>query len=431
MSSADPVPAEESFEKLGIPYESVNCSGAIREKGFGSITFSEHGSCVAIGGDRKLGQRGAWPPRGCGPCWFCRDTFEGPPLLIPRCKTINGVYEVFGNFCSVACAHAVLFYGLFETNAGHRSMFMHMLQTGMPGVFDAGGRAPIQRPLRDRADFGGGVAVSEWKVPVSGVVDVSRMPPVAPCLLAVSRFSLGDQEKDPREMIARAIVASQAAEARLPGLRCEVCCSGVTEKYRASIPVRRMPWPGEYETRGTFCDVACAHRFLVSSQTRNHAVNSLFIQMCHTNFPEMCDSFGRVALAPPIIDLAEFGGTRTREEWLLKKFLCDEIASVVFPPFAPTLMAVGKRYFGDRDADVLATRASKSVLIELLKTGEQIEEEVSRPNRSMVVDFPSMTNVSGGRERRISVRPCGRPTFLALATSRTVSAASAALTKNE
>ena len=407
--------SEETFESLGIKYESINCSGAIRERGFGGFVFAEHKSCINIGGERELFERGKWPEKNSGKCWYCLEEFEGPPMLIPRCKTISGVYEVFGNFCGVPCAHQTVASGLFETHAGHRSLFLQMLQIGAPHVFDESGAAPLQPSLRDRIDFGGTIDVEHWKLRTLPI-DFSKMPPIAPCLMAISTLQRGEQERDQRLLLAQAI-ASEKAKRKQLSVRCEICGDFVREGFVTGIPVRRMPWGSEYECVGTFCDVACAHRHLVSTPFRNHAVNYLFVQMCFTNFSRMCDSFGRVALAPPIIERADFGGSVSVDDWYVNKFLCAEVASVVFPPFAPTLIAVGKRYFGDRDFDLFATRASRPVLLELLKTDDQIQAQTQQVNESIVVDFPSMTNISHRREHPIRVQQYKAPRFLSLVRS--------------
>jgi hypothetical protein len=411
------VTSEASFERLKIPYESINCSGAIREKGFGCIIYEEHGSCKQIGADREVGQRGSWPTRGCGPCWFCLEAFDGTPFFIARCKTNQGVYEVFGNFCSIPCMHATVRAGLFGTNAGHLSLCLQMIQQCAPHLFDEMGAIPVQRPLADRVDYGGACSLADWRHPPLPPVDTSRMPCIAPCLLAISRYTLGESECDVRDMVVDAIMSVRSS-AKKTTTRCLNCGDFVTETFRAHIPIRRMPWASEFEVKLQFCDAACAHRYLVSQPVRNFATNALFVHYCQTNFPDFCDSFGRVALAPPLIDRVDFGGSTPVDQWYRSKYACKQIVGIMFPPFAPTLMAVGKRYFGDRDADPLATRASASVLIELLKTGEQVEEERERPNQSFVIDFPSMTNLTGGREQRTCVLPVGRPAFLSLATGR-------------
>jgi hypothetical protein len=112
-------------------------------------------------------------------CFWCAHPFEGTPCIIPE-REVNGVYMVYGNFCSPSCGVSHL---LGENLDPHvRWERMALLQR----IYDRSGKARIfPAPGRECLElFGGPVSIESFrKTVLEGKVRVdTHMPPMVSIL---------------------------------------------------------------------------------------------------------------------------------------------------------------------------------------------------------------------------------------------------------
>jgi hypothetical protein len=68
-----------------------------------------------------------WPEKSVYDCMWCRFPFENTPWAIPYRLTMQGKFEVFGNFCSPNCSAAYIFNSFDDDDMWDRYALLNML----------------------------------------------------------------------------------------------------------------------------------------------------------------------------------------------------------------------------------------------------------------------------------------------------------------
>lgn len=160
-----------------------------------------------------------WPKSSPFACWYCRQFFSGPPMMIPRARSPGMVWELEGNFCSgyrgVTCGMKFLMQGpqTFATST-RTALFIQLVKQVFPS-FDKhmGGRIPLALDYREYEMFGGDTSVEEARA-ISLQPDVimhMKFPPHVNTVIGVSETYFGPLHGGRGE---REILKAIATEAR-------------------------------------------------------------------------------------------------------------------------------------------------------------------------------------------------------------------------
>jgi hypothetical protein len=68
-----------------------------------------------------------WPEKSVYDCMWCRFSLENTPWAIPYRLTMQGKFEVFGNFCSPNCSAAYIFNSFDDDDMWDRYALLNML----------------------------------------------------------------------------------------------------------------------------------------------------------------------------------------------------------------------------------------------------------------------------------------------------------------
>jgi len=116
-------------------------------------------------------------------CWWCDHQFTTIPIYIPSSYK-NGVYYVFGNFCSFNCAGRYNFQMLNDYKCATRNALLHNLKEKMTGVSEKIRFAPMRELLNSK---GGTMTIEEFR---RGFLKLNldkllSMPPLIPMIHTV------------------------------------------------------------------------------------------------------------------------------------------------------------------------------------------------------------------------------------------------------
>lgn len=99
-----------------------------------------------------------WPSSSDACCMWCCHKFSNVPIFIPQ-KYDNGIFHVFGNFCSFNCALSYN-YNSDDYKYSEKSTLIHLLQQKFNGSFKQIKYAPDRETL---AIFGGKLTIEEFR----------------------------------------------------------------------------------------------------------------------------------------------------------------------------------------------------------------------------------------------------------------------------
>jgi hypothetical protein len=112
-------------------------------------------------------------------CFWCVHTFEGTPCIIPE-REVNGVYNVYGNFCSPECGVAHLLSESIDPHIRWERMAL------LHRIYDREGNGQIfPAPARESLTlFGGPMSIQSFRATVrEGKVRIDlHMPPMVSIL---------------------------------------------------------------------------------------------------------------------------------------------------------------------------------------------------------------------------------------------------------
>jgi hypothetical protein len=140
-----------------------------------------------------------WPKSSPFACWYCRQFFSGPPLMLPRSRSPGMVWELEGNICSgykgVSCGLRYLLDGpqTFATST-RVALFIQLVKQIFPDFEKhMNGRIPLGVDYREYEMFGGDTTVEEARA-ISLQPDVivqMRYPPHVNTVIGVSETYFG------------------------------------------------------------------------------------------------------------------------------------------------------------------------------------------------------------------------------------------------
>lgn len=205
-----------------------------------------------------------WPQTSPFACWYCRQFFDGPPVMLPRARSPGMVWEVYGNFCSgyrgVACGLRYLQTGSqsFASNT-QTALFIQLVREMFPRIDEhLHGRLPTGIDYRELEMFGGDTSVEEARA-TTLQPDLSshiRFPPHINTVIGVAETYFGPMQGGRGE---RQIMASIAAETKEQASQAQVGAATDRDRRRAAafqeqreefdLRLMRVPTQEEIETR--------------------------------------------------------------------------------------------------------------------------------------------------------------------------------------
>lgn len=118
-------------------------------------------------------------------CWHCCHSFTGSPAYAPQNMRDDGTYEVFGNFCSVACSKSyILESKTFDTN--RQLMILNKMAVE---IYHSDLPIPHAPPRICLKAFGGDMNIEEFRgVSVNQIIK-ARSPPFAAASVMIQTLS--------------------------------------------------------------------------------------------------------------------------------------------------------------------------------------------------------------------------------------------------
>lgn len=110
-------------------------------------------------------------------CWWCCHKFDELPVYLPVKLLKNGVFEVYGHFCSFECAHSYMKSkdALFPYNKQHELLFKNMVYK-MTGCKLPIRQAPSRYLLQS---FGGNLSIEEFRKHNFSKIEIVKHPMIS------------------------------------------------------------------------------------------------------------------------------------------------------------------------------------------------------------------------------------------------------------
>ena len=128
-----------------------------------------------------------WPVKSCVNCWWCKHSFDCRPCFIPK-KYLNGVFSVYGCFCSFNCALAYLIDENIYCKSTIISLLKYMHRIIYPGVSDNIEPSPSWKVL---SCFGGILEIDEYRKNLNNKLVEYKLifPPITSIIPKVEKFN--------------------------------------------------------------------------------------------------------------------------------------------------------------------------------------------------------------------------------------------------
>jgi len=149
-------------------------------------------------------------------CFWCCEIFGGRPCVIPTCIT-EGVWQVYGNFCTPHCASAYLLADLLDTHVRwERLSLLHRLYGNYCGgrIYPSPHREVLER-------FGGPMSTQEFRRLCEERkirVDV-HLPPMVSILASMDTRPIDFYETSIRNTVTYSPVVSPSAQTDMTNLK--------------------------------------------------------------------------------------------------------------------------------------------------------------------------------------------------------------------
>jgi hypothetical protein len=196
-----------------------------------------------------------WPESSPFACWYCRQFFEGPPLMLPRARSPGMIWEVYGNFCSgyrgVACGLRYLTSGpqSFAT-ATQTALFIQLCREMFPDMDEhLHGRLPLGVDYRELEMFGGDTTVEEARATTlqTDLITHMRFPPHVNAVIGITETYFGPMQGGRGE---KEIMAAISQETRSEKDKLQRKMAGFTEQREEfDLSTMRVPTQEEIEIR--------------------------------------------------------------------------------------------------------------------------------------------------------------------------------------
>lgn len=136
-----------------------------------------------------------WPKHSPYRCWSCTLFFDTMPMLVPKSRSMQKVYEVYGNFCSLGCAVRYLMDSRTPQSGIQISWLLHLAREYL-GIRFPQGRAPVAPSRLELQEFGGDLTRSEFKAQrdVPDLVTSVELPPFTTATIGVRELYYGPNE---------------------------------------------------------------------------------------------------------------------------------------------------------------------------------------------------------------------------------------------
>ena len=131
-----------------------------------------------------------WPVKSSINCWWCKHSFDSRPCFIPQ-KYLNGVFSVYGCFCSFNCALAFLIDENIYCKSTIISLLKYMYRIIYPGISDNIEPSPSWKIL---TCFGGILEIDEYRKNINNKLVEYKLifPPITSLIPKIEKFYIND-----------------------------------------------------------------------------------------------------------------------------------------------------------------------------------------------------------------------------------------------
>jgi hypothetical protein len=151
----------------------------------------------------ECNRNNSWPSTTSVACWWCCHSFDNPPCAIPH-EFRNGLYNVYGIFCSPECAAAYNFDDTRNcTDVWERYSLLNMLYRNV--FADKHYKIKLAPPRQTLKMFGGNLTIKEFRANFQSITHSYKMilPPMI-SIIPVQELSSIDRgftsKQDTREL---------------------------------------------------------------------------------------------------------------------------------------------------------------------------------------------------------------------------------------